>query len=77
MKSIVIYGKPNCKFCILAKELVQRTENTVLEYIDIQEKGIGAEELSKIVGVTVKTIPQIFIDGVYIGGYQELNKELS
>ncbi|CAL1329316.1 GrxA family glutaredoxin [Candidatus Providencia siddallii] len=71
----VIFGSNNCKYCIFAKELSEKIKsiNSGFDYkfIDIYSEGITEEELFKIVGKKIETIPQIFIDKKYIGGFTE------
>jgi len=69
--SIVIYSKPNCSFCVKAKDLVKKLN---LEYT---EKVFGTDfktpdELYEMVGKQVRTMPQIMIDDELIGGYNQL-----
>lgn len=67
---VVIYTKENCSFCKQAKaELVERNW-------DYEEKNIDAdptlkEELKSQLP-EVKTVPQIWVRGKYVGGYTEL-----
>lgn len=68
---VVIYGKENCPFCIRAKNLCKE-KGVEHEYIDFIASGMSKEDLEAIVGSPVKTAPQIFVDGVHIGGYVEL-----
>ena len=64
----IVYGIPNCPFCELAKEeLTLRGIN--YDYIDLKEIGKSAAEVT---GRSVKTVPQIYIQGNYVGGYEEL-----
>lgn len=67
---VVIYGRPQCKWCDAAKELCD-SEGIEYEYINIREAGIDAAKLSQICGTTVDTVPQIFADGAHIGGYDK------
>ena len=70
MKSIVMYTGPSCNFCDAAKRLLARNNASFTE-IDIASKeGLMEEMIQKANGK--RTIPQIFIDNVHIGGYQEL-----
>ena len=69
--TIVIYSKPNCIYCDKAKALVKGLD---LKY---EEKMFGkdfnsVEELYEAVGKQVRTMPQIKIDDVLIGGYNQL-----
>tara|TARA_B100000683_G_scaffold116366_1_gene114386 strand:- start:787 stop:1062 length:276 start_codon:yes stop_codon:yes gene_type:complete len=68
---IQIYSKPNCPFCVKAKDLVKKLG---FEYT---EKMFGKdfttpEQLYEAVGKQVRTMPQIIIDDKHIGGYNEL-----
>ena len=78
-----IYSKPNCPQCVQAKNLLKSKNLYFLEttlYMG-QEKIEGTEyydldELKKLVP-NVQSVPQIFKDGVHIGGYRELLKHLA
>jgi glutaredoxin len=69
----VIWSKDNCPFCVKAKELLQKRG------IAYKENRIGythtrEEFFEENPGKT--TVPQVYLDGNLIGGYQELNKYL-
>jgi glutaredoxin len=72
MKAIV-WSKYNCTFCDQAKSLLAHRG------IEFEERKIGdgwsKEELFEIVP-TAKTLPQIFLDGEYVGGFTELRERL-
>ena len=64
----IVYGKKNCPYCQMAKdELTLR--GVPFDYIDLEELGKTAAEVT---GRKVKSVPQIYIEGNYIGGYDEL-----
>ena len=64
----IIYGKDDCPYCQLAKvELTLR--NIDYEYISLTDINKTASEVT---GRDVYTVPQIYIEGQYIGGYAEL-----
>tara|TARA_A200000159_G_C7190641_1_gene283647 strand:- start:197 stop:415 length:219 start_codon:yes stop_codon:yes gene_type:complete len=68
---IIIYGKEQCPYCDMAKDLVERKE---LEY---QYKQLGKDFAFKDLVErfpTARTFPQIVMDGNSIGGYTELEK---
>ena len=67
-KGTVIYGKDDCPFCEMTKEefLMRGIE---FEFINLKEIGKTAAEVT---GRDVKTVPQIYYNGNYIGGYEEL-----
>lgn len=64
----IVYGKKDCPFCQMAKEELT-LRGIPYDYIDLQEIGKTAKEVT---GRDVKTVPQIYIEGNYIGGYDEL-----
>ncbi|EPH6764654.1 GrxA family glutaredoxin [Cronobacter dublinensis] len=77
MVKVKIYGKEQCAYCKKAKELAAQLQSQgklTFEYIDIQIAGIGATELSELVGKPVRQVPQIFIDDKPVGGYTEFAK---
>ena len=69
----IIYGKAKCPFCQMAKEELS-LRGIPFDYVDLEELGKSAAEVT---GRKVKTVPQIYIDGRYVGGYDDLIKELS
>ena len=75
MDKFTIFGHRACGFCHQAKAVLQ-TNAIEFIYIDIHEEGISQEDLSKKIGQPAKTVPQILHNDLYIGGYQELIKDL-
>jgi glutaredoxin len=69
----VVWSKDSCPFCDQAKGLLK------MKGIEFEEKKIGhgftREDLLEAVP-TARTVPQIFLDGNLIGGFQELKKHL-
>ncbi len=68
---IVIYSKPNCIYCDKSKALLKGLD------MAYEEKMFGKdfkspEELYEAVGKQVRTMPQIKIDDVLVGGYNQL-----
>lgn len=68
MKAIV-WSKEDCSFCVRAKQLL--SSNHIKYEERVLGKGYSKEELLKNVP-NARTVPQIFIDNIYIGGYTEL-----
>jgi ribonucleoside-diphosphate reductase alpha chain len=64
----LVYGKANCPFCAAAKDELS-IRGIHYDYIDLDEIGKTAAEVT---GRKVKTVPQIYIEGQYVGGYDEL-----
>ncbi len=71
----VIFGRPGCPYCVsaenLAKKLTGERDDFAFRYVDIHAEGITKADLEKTVGKPVETVPQIFIDEQYIGGYSD------
>jgi len=64
----IIYGKSNCPWCKMATEELS-LRGMAFDYIDLEEIGKSAAEVT---GRKVKTVPQIYIEGRYVGGYEDL-----
>jgi len=70
MKAIV-WSKDNCTFCVQAKNLL-KLKNIEFEERNIQKDWTREQLLEAM--PTAKTLPQIFLDDNYIGGFTELRK---
>ena len=67
---IIIYSKQNCTFCNKAKHLVKTLG---YEYTEKKmEEFDSPQAMLEDIGKQVRTMPQIKIDGVLIGGYNQL-----
>lgn len=70
MKAIV-WSKTTCPYCVQAKRLLER------KGIEYEERVIGEgwsrEQLLEAVP-NARTVPQIFLDGDLIGGYDNLSQ---
>ena len=68
-----VWSKDHCPFCDQAKNLLK------MKGIEFEEKKIGhgytKEQLLEAVP-TARTVPQIFIDDQFIGGFTELKQHL-
>ena len=69
MVSIVVYSKPSCPYCTMAKQLLAQKGQEWAE-IDIEEEPGRREEMIERSGQ--RTVPQIFIDDHHVGGFDEL-----
>lgn len=68
---VKIYGRlTGCPYCTNAKAVCEQNKLD-MEFIDMVSTGMTKDELCEIVGKTVSTVPQIFVDGEYVGGYTE------
>ena len=68
----IIYGKSNCPWCKMATEELS-LRGMAFDYIDLEEIGKTAAEVT---GRKVKTVPQIYVEGRYVGGYEDLMSHL-
>lgn len=72
MKTAIIYTKPSCPYCVKAKQILNK------HGIKFSEKIVGVDATKQDIenaiggGVQVKTVPQIFVDGEYVGGCTDL-----
>ena len=69
----IVYGKDDCPFCMRAKEELE-LRGIPFDYINLVELGKTAAEVT---GRKVKTVPQIYVEGNYVGGYDELMEHLN
>lgn len=69
--NVLIYTIPTCPYCIKAKELL-RNKNIPYKDIDLSNNPSLRKQLIEQTGQ--KTVPQIFINNKFIGGYTELSK---
>ena len=65
-----VYGAHYCGYCRRAKSLLRAKGIEYREFIVGED--ISTEELSSKIRKPALTVPQIFLDGEYIGGYMEL-----
>ena len=70
MAQVEIYTSPFCGYCSRAKRLLDQKGAAFTE-IDVMTDGMRRDEMIKRAGGR-HTVPQIFIDGKYIGGCDEL-----
>jgi len=71
---VEIYTKDFCIWCDRAKDLLN-SHSIDFNEIDISDDDTRTKFYENI-GNNVKTVPQIFIDGERIGGYQDLREWL-
>src|SRR6056300_442596 len=67
-KRTLVYSKKNCPFCALAMEEL-KLRGIPYDKIDLEEIGKSAAEVT---GRKVSTVPQIYVEGQYVGGYEDL-----
>jgi len=73
MSTAIVWSKDGCPFCDQAKSLLK------IKGIEFEERNVSQdwtkEQLLEAVP-TATTVPQIFLDDAYIGGFTELRKHL-
>jgi glutaredoxin 3 len=67
---IEIFSTPQCSYCEAAKKLL---DEKGLDYtnLDVMADQVTLEDFKRRLP-RVKAVPQIFIDGEHIGGYEDL-----
>jgi glutaredoxin 3 len=70
MADVTIYTTNYCPFCTRAKALLKQ-KGVAFEEIDLTDDDAERARLVERTGGR-RTVPQIFIDGESIGGYEEL-----
>jgi glutaredoxin 3 len=68
---VIVYSQPFCGYCTAAKRLLQQKGVDVTEIDVMLEAGRRTEMIERSGGR--RTVPQIFIDGRHIGGYDDLS----
>jgi glutaredoxin 3 len=67
---VQVYTTSYCPYCFRAKALLQH-KGVVFEEIDVTDDQPLREKMVKLAGGR-RTVPEIFINGKIIGGYDEL-----
>ncbi len=72
MNKIEVFTSSTCPYCTKAKKLLQMLNLEYTEHnVDDDFDGM-CEELSTTYGKQIQTVPQIIINGHYVGGYTDL-----
>ncbi len=70
MTQVKMYTKTYCPYCDRAKSLLA-LYNAQVEEINVEHDLAAFQKLCQT--TKMKTVPQIFIDDTFIGGYDQLN----
>lgn len=70
MKPVTIYSTRICPYCMRAKALLKSKQVLYEEYLVDTDSARRAEMAQKSGGR--RSVPQIFIGGQHVGGYDEL-----
>jgi glutaredoxin len=68
-----VWSKNQCPFCVQAKALLE-SRGIDYEERNVQEDWTKEQLLEAV--PTARTLPQIFLDDNYIGGFTELQRHL-
>ena len=71
MPKVVVYTTDYCPFCTRAKALL-RSKQVDFEEIDVNRDPLLQDEVRRLSGR--RTVPQIFVDGTSVGGFDELSE---
>lgn len=71
MARVVIYTTRYCPYCSAAKALLS-SKNVDFVEIDVTEDSARRREMERL--SSRRTVPQIFIDGKSIGGYDDARR---
>ena len=69
MNKVKIYSKPDCGYCVMAKNLAEQ-RGCQVEYLSMGEDYSPQELMETFPGA--RTFPQIIFNGEKIGGYTAL-----
>lgn len=71
MSTVLIYTKSHCPFCVRAKQLLTKKNQSFTEISIDNNPQLREEMIGKSNNKT--TVPQIFINGQHIGGCDDLH----
>jgi glutaredoxin 3 len=70
-----VWSQTNCPACSEAKRLLEQHGTRIVEKM-LGTNGYTKKDLIELVP-DARSVPQIFLDGVYVGGLQELKRKLA
>lgn len=73
MKNIEVFSGPRCVWCQAAKRLLNK-RGLAFREMDVSDPEVLREYRKRLPGE--RSIPQIFIDGEHIGGFDELREQI-
>ncbi|PQJ89393.1 glutaredoxin domain-containing protein [Aliivibrio sifiae] len=70
----IIFSKTVCPFCVKAKAILD--DKNIAYKVFTLDVDLSKEEMVALIqekeGIVVNTVPQIYLDGKYIGGHDDL-----
>ncbi|WP_370979403.1 glutaredoxin 3 [Agaribacterium sp. ZY112] len=73
MKQLTIYQKDYCPYCKAAKQLL-RKQGFKFRTIEVSNNPVAFAQMVKL--SNRRTVPQIFVDDIHIGGFDNLQSNL-
>ncbi len=70
MPAVRMFTTEVCPYCLRAKALLKRHGVDAIEEIRVDLDPVQRERMVELTGR--RTVPQIFIDGIHVGGCDEL-----
>ena len=70
MNTVTMYSTGTCPYCIRAEQLLQRKGVTALVKIRVDQN--PAEMKNMIERTSRRTVPQIYIGDIHVGGYDDM-----
>lgn len=68
--NVVMYTTAFCPYCIMAEKMLHSRGVTEIEKIRVDLEPVRRAEMMEKTGR--RTVPQIFIGGIHVGGYDDL-----
>ena len=68
-----MYSTPRCSWCDRVVKMLEEY-GVIVEKIDVSGDKTLLKEMQKAAGKKVTTVPQVIIDGNFIGGYTEVER---
>lgn len=74
IEKVVIYGKQGCPFCVMSKSFFTRHKIKYEEIMldDDDERKLFYQEQSVLTDKDIQSVPVIYINDAYVGGYTDL-----
>lgn len=68
----IVYSKNPCPYCDRAKMLLKHKGINITEINAVENMDDMIQKVTEATGDRPQTVPQIFLDGQYIGGFTQL-----
>ena len=76
----IVYGTKTCTWCEQVVRALKGAEDNIFQKVNVTKIDVNEpdnlEEMKKYAGEDARTVPQVVIDGKYIGGYTEVDRYL-